>query len=364
MAIAPNDNIAVWSVTAGGLAIARRLARQWPDATRFASRKLAAAANFSEVVPFGRLTAAVQDRFHGFAGHIFIMAAGIVVRAVAPVLKDKTVDPAVVVVDDGGRFAVSLISGHIGGANRLAARVADVLGATPVITTATDVNQTPAIDVLAVDLGLTIENPKCIKAVNMALLTGASILLHDPYGWLRDHLAGGVAVSAMQDTSLHKSAASSAGVWVDDVLSREQPHALVLRPPSLVAGIGCNRHTPKAEIRAKLMAVLELASLSHRSLRAIASIDLKSDEAGLCALATELDLPLQFFTKDELAAVDTVPTPSDTVARHVGVPSVCEAAALLASQNGRLIVPKQSTRNVTIAIARMAFISSASVPAI
>jgi cobalt-precorrin 5A hydrolase len=285
------------------------------------------------------------------------------VRAIAPVLKDKTVDPAVVVVDDCGRFAVSLISGHIGGANRLALRVAKVLGAAPVITTATDTNQKPAIDVLAVDLGLAIENPECIKAVNMALLTGDPIFLHDPYGWLTHHLAGG-AVSAKEDMLLHKPDMSSAGVWVDDVLGGEPSHALVLRPPSLVAGIGCNRHTPKEEIRAKLMEVLELSSLSHRSLHAIASIDLKSDEAGLCALAADLDLPLQFFTKDQLAAVDNVPTPSDTVAKHVGVPSVCEAAALLASQNGRLIVPKQSTRNVTIAIARMASISSASDPAI
>jgi cobalt-precorrin 5A hydrolase len=292
------------------------------------------------------------------------MATGIVVRAIAPVLKDKTVDPAVVVVDDRGRFAVSLISGHIGGANRLASEVADLLGAAPVITTATDTNQKPAIDVLAVDLGLTIENPECIKAVNMALLTGDSILLHDPYGWLTDHLPGGVVVSAKPDTSLHRPDASSAGVWVDDGLGGEPSHALVLRPPSLVAGIGCNRHTPKEQILAKLMEVLELSSLSHRSLRAIASIDLKSDEAGLCALAAELDLPLQFFAKDQLAVVDNVPTPSDTVAKHVGVPSVCEAAALLASQNGRLIVPKQSTRNVTIAIARMASISSASDPAI
>jgi cobalt-precorrin 5A hydrolase len=364
MAIATNDNIAVWSVTANGLSIARRVARQWPGATLFASRKVAAVAGSAAVVPFYRLTDAVQDRFHRFAGHIFIMAAGIVVRAVAPVLKDKTIDPAVVVVDDCGRFAVSLISGHIGGANRLAMRVADVLGAAPVITTATDINQKPAIDVLAVDLGLAIENPERIKAVNMALLTDDPILLHDPCGWLADRLAGGAVVSAKQDRSLHKPDASSAGVWVDDVLGGEPAHALVLRPPSLIAGIGCNRNTPKEEIRAKLTEVMALASLSHRSLRAIASIDLKSDEVGLCALAAELELPLQFFTKDQLATVDNVPTPSDTVAKHIGVPSVCEAAALLASQNGRLIVPKQSTRNVTIAIARMASISSASVPEI
>lgn len=364
MAIAPNHSIAVWSLTPNGLSIARRVARQWPGATLFVSPKIAAAAGASEVVPFGRLTDSVRDRFHSFTGHIFIMATGIVVRAIAPVLKDKTVDPAVVVVDDCGRFAVSLISGHIGGANRLASKVADVLGATPVITTATDTNQKPAIDVLAVDLGLTIENPECIKVVNMALLTGEPILLHDPCGWLTDHLPGGGVDSAKLDTSPHKPDASSAGVWVDDVLGGELSHALVLRPPSLVAGIGCKRHTPKEQIRAKLMEVLELASLSHRSLRTIASIDLKFDEAGLCALAAELDLPLQFFTKDQLAAVDNVPTPSDTVAKHIGVPSVCEAAALLASQNGRLIVPKQSTRNVTIAIARTASISSASVPAI
>lgn len=363
MAIAPNDNIAVWSVTHSGLSIARRVERQWPGVTLFASRKIVADANAAGMATFLRLKNAVENNFMRFSGHIFIMATGIVVRTIAPLLTDKTADPAVVVVDDRGRFAISLTSGHIGGANRLAEQAAGVLGATPVITTATDINQKPAIDVLAGDLGIAIENPEGIKPVNMALLTDAPILLHDPYGWLTDRLPAGVAIPAKRDDCFQDPAASAAGVWVDDAIGEVPSHALVLRPPSLVAGIGCNRHTPVEEIRAKLMDVLKQFRLSHRSLRTIASIDLKSDEAGLCVLAAELDLPLQFFAKDKLAAVDHVPTPSDTVAKHVGVSSVCEAAALLASQNGRLIVPKQSTHNVTIAIARTASISSASVPA-
>jgi cobalt-precorrin 5A hydrolase len=244
-------------------------------------------------------------------------------------------------------------------------RTGDLLGATPVITTATDINQKPAIDWLAMDLGMTIENPECIKPVNMALLTGDPIRLHDPYGWVADRLPSGLVVAQKQgDLFQGADASAPAGVWVDDIIGKVPSHVLVLRPLSLVAGIGCNRHTRLEEIRTKLMDVLERFFLSHFSLRTIASIDLKFDEAGLCALSQELGLPLKFFTKDELAAVDNVPTPSEMVAKHVGVPSVCEAAALLASRNGRLIVPKQSARNVTIAIARMASTSSASAPVI
>ena len=120
---------------------------------------------------FGSLTEMVAASFRRYEGHVFIMATGIVVRTVAGLLVHKTEDPAVVVVDDRGMFAISLLSGHLGGANRLAGEVAAAIGAQPVITTATDMNAVPAIDVLALELGLRIENPNAIKTVNMALLS-------------------------------------------------------------------------------------------------------------------------------------------------------------------------------------------------
>jgi cobalt-precorrin 5A hydrolase len=365
MAIGPQSNIAAWSVTPNGLRLAQRFKDHWSGLTVFCSQRAAVHDGRADVKIFQRLADQVKESFHRFDGHLFIMAAGIVVRTIAPMLNDKTTDPAVVVVDDGGRFAISLTSGHIGGANRLAKQAAQLLDATPVITTATDVNHKPAIDLLAAQLGLGIENPQCIKIVNMALLTQERIELHDPAGWLGDRLPGAVAFPRnLPDGPTEPAPPGRAAVWIDDTICSLPSHTLVLRPPSLVAGIGCNRNTSCEAIRQKLEQVLAQFALSPGSLRSIASIDIKSDEKGLCALAAQMNLALHFFSKDQLAAVEDIPTPSATVEKHIGVPSVCEAAAILASRNGELIVPKQSTRNVTVAIARTVSTSSASDPAI
>jgi cobalt-precorrin 5A hydrolase len=155
-------------------------------------------------------------------------------------------------------------------------------------------------------------------------------------------------------------------VFVDDRLVAAPSGALILRPATLVAGIGCNRNTPQAEIRAMLCDTLAAAGLAAASLARLASIDLKSDEPGLAGLAQELGVPIEFFNRNEIRRVEgAVPTPSARVEKHVGVKSVCEAAAILAARGGTLIVPKRSTRNVTIAIARIRIgsMSSASGPA-
>ena len=363
MATGLGSKIALWVVTPNGLDLARRVRTKWPHAVLFCSRRLADAGGTEQPRIFDALPEAVGAHFHYFQGHIFIMAAGIVVRSIAACLDSKTTDPAVVVVDDLGRFAVSLVSGHLGGANQLARQAADLLGATAVITTATDINAKPAIDVLATDRGLKIENPAAIKAVNMALLTNGPIQVHDPYNWLGGGLPNVLPFDTSPDPSAGQGVSEAAGVWVDDVICDPAPGILVLRPPSLVAGIGCNRNTSREEIHDLLQRVLAEFGLASACLCRLASIDLKSDETGLCALAAEMDLALDFFYKEALAGVEDIPTPSATVSKHVGVPSVCEAAAILASRNGRLIVSKQSTRNVTVAIARLVSISSASVPA-
>jgi cobalt-precorrin 5A hydrolase len=305
----------------------------------------------ASAVRFASLADAVAERFYRYAGHVFLMAAGIVVRTVAPLMVHKTQDPAVVVVDDAGNFAVSLLSGHIGGANRLAEQVAAAIGAQAVITTATDANKAPAIDVLAVELGLKIENPPAIKTVNMALLTGAPVEVHDPLGILAGRIPNAAAFGGTR-------AAYPARVCVDDRVTEAPPGALVLRPPSLVAGIGCNRNTNLEELRGLVFDTLQASGLARASLKSLASIDLKRDEPGLVDLADEMGLPLEFFGREEIGGVeDSVPTPSAVVAKHVGVNSVCEAAAILASRGGALIVPKRTSRNATIAIARINFTS-------
>ena len=142
---------------------------------------------------------------------------------------------------------------------------------------------------------------------------------------------------------------------MDDVLLDLPQSTLVLRPASLVAGIGCNRNTAADEIKTLLEAVLAAAGLSILSLKRLASIDVKSDEEGLIALSREFDLPLMFYERQQLNRVMNIENPSTVVEKHVGVKSVCEAAAILGARNGTLIVPKQKTKNVTVAIARIDF---------
>jgi cobalt-precorrin 5A hydrolase len=342
------NKTAVWAITPNGAALAIRIAAALPAAELFGTDALAGLPE--SAVRFGSLREAVGAHFTRFGGHVFIMATGIVVRMVAGLLVHKTADPAVVAVDDRGRFAVSLLSGHIGGANRLAQQVAAAIGAQPVITTATDVNAIPAVDAVAVELGLTIENPPAIKTVNMALLAGRPIDVHDPFGLLAGRLPAVPAGGGRP--------AAPARVWVDDRLAAAPPGALVLRPPTLVAGIGCNRNTSAEEIRGLLLGTLLDSGLAAASLKRLASVDLKGDEPGLISLAQELGLFLELFGRAELGSVqDAVPTPSAAVEKHIGVKSVCEAAAILASRGGELIVPKRSSRNATVAIARTSFTS-------
>ncbi|MFZ2039851.1 MAG: cobalt-precorrin 5A hydrolase [Desulfobacterales bacterium] len=347
--------LAVWAITPNGAEIALRLARHLPGCDLCLAAGLARAP-LAEVT-FQRLAHALPLRFTRYGGHIFVMATGIVVRLIAPLIRHKTLDPAVVVIDEGARHAISLVSGHLGGANQLALEVGRITAADPVITTATDLNAVPAIDLLAKENHLSIENPAAIHYVSMALLTGQPVRLHDPMGWIGGRLPAG-AVIAFHAPEVGRT---TAGVWVDDVLAPVPPRTLVLRPPSLVAGMGCNRGTPLAEMRGLLLDTLARFRLAPASLNQIASITLKQDEPGLLALAQTLGVPLVFFEKDALARVDGVVSPSAMVAHHIGVESVCEAAAILAAGNGPLIVPKQTTRNATVAIARIPSTSSASV---
>ena len=367
-----STHTAIWALTPKGATLARCLAEHLTPADCFLSTRIATEKHQSYT--YKHLKEAVAGKFGQYKKHIFIMATGIVVRTIAPYLIHKTKDPAVVVVDEAGKFAISLISGHLGGANELAHKVAKAICGQAVITTATDVNDVPAVDLLAKKKRLKIENPTAIKAVNMALLTGEQMTIYDPYKQLEDQpwstplkfLSG----DANWDQIREKFSQSAAGVLIDD---RRRPDldqtisdqkVLVLRPLTLTVGMGCNRNTPAEEMIELLEAVFNQFNLSMDSIETLASVDLKADEPGLLHLGRKLNLELTLFSPDELDKVEHVPTPSTVVKKHLGVSSVCEAAALLGSHKGTLIVPKQKTQNVTLAIARRDFTSSVSARAV
>ena len=381
--------VAVWAITSGGLRLSGEIAGVVAGSRRFVSAALARRSGAhegegdSETPPFEtfeKLSDAVARRFGEFAGHIFIMSTGIVVRTIASLMVHKTVDPAVVVVDDRGLHSISLISGHLGGANALALRVAEGIGARPVITTATDVNHAPAIDLIAKSAGLAIENPGAIKHVNRSFLEGEPIAFHDPYNLvlpqvperyvLKDAQFGqpGSSIEEGAGTARREAKfpgspreqgeAPGARVYVDDRIADLPEETLVLRPPTLFAGMGCNRGTDMGEMRELLLTVLEENGLALGSLAGLASVDLKHDEVGLLRLTEALNLNIEFFSRDTLSGIGNIQSPSKMVEKHIGVKSVCEAAAILAAGRGSLIVPKRKTRNVTVAIARVPSISS------
>jgi cobalt-precorrin 5A hydrolase len=349
--------VAIWAITPKGANLGRKIAESLSDADLYLSANLEKS-NISSNT-FKRLSGALPRFFNKYNGHIFIMSTGIVVRIIAHLLRHKTVDPAVVVVDEMGNHSISLVSGHIGGANMLANKVAGLIGADPVITTATDIHRVPSIDILAIEKGLFIENPDAIKGVNMAFLSGDKIYFHDPFGLLTDSIPN-LILDACSDGNNPEDISKTylkeiSGVFICDVRFDLPPQMLILRPESLVAGIGCNRNTSMEEMKSFLHEVLEKFRLSFNSLKCIATINIKKDELGLLALSEELELPITFYDREELNQIKTIETPSLMVEKFTGVKSVCEAAAILASNNGKLIVPKHSTRNVTIAIARKSF---------
>lgn len=353
---------ALWVLTPNGLKLAERILHIITDIDIYISKNVDKP--LFRHFRFQSLNDKLRKKFNKYGSHIFIMSTGIVVRVIAPLITNKTEDPAVVVVDDTGHHAISLLSGHLGGANDLTLKIADILGADPVITTATDVNRVPAIDILAKKKNLVIENSQAIKTVNMALLKGEKIWVHDPLGYLAKCLPNSKSANFLElDANINKKEKKialnqNASVFIDDITIELPSQTLILRPLTLVAGIGCNRNTDWEEISTLLIKVLKSHRLAQGSLKCMASIDVKADEAGLIAAARNLNLPLVFFKREELNSVEGIQNPSAVVERHVGVKSVCEAAAIRAARSGTLIVPKQSTKNVTVAIARINFLLS------
>ncbi len=322
-------NLAAIAFTADGLALGRRLAAALPEDT------LALSAGFGpDKVGFRTWTA---ENFPCRDGLVFIGATGIAVRAVAPHLVSKTSDPAVLVLDDLGRFCIPLVSGHLGGANALARRVAARLGATPVITTATDGHGLFAVDTWAKSQGLRILNPAGIKAVSSRLLAGETVRLRSRFP-LAGRPPAGVTVTdeAPWDVSI-------------DLGTREAPLCLV--PRAVWVGAGCRRGVPAESLARSLEALLREAGVDRRALAGLCTIDRKADEPGLLALAESLGLPLTTYTAEQLRAVPGAFTASDFVRKTVGVDNVCERSAVLGSGGGRLIAKKHAEGGVTMALA-------------
>jgi cobalt-precorrin 5A hydrolase/precorrin-3B C17-methyltransferase len=318
--------IALIAATANGRRNAAHLADALPDARLYP----------------GKPGEALRRAWDECDGIVLFLATGAAVRLVAPLLDSKHTDPGVVTVDDAARFAVALCGGHEGGANTLAERVARALGATPVVTTASDALSVPALDTLGEKLGFRLEDGSDLAAVGAALVSGERVNLVSDRRWPLGPLPENVVRSGELEAPL---------IWISDKTEPAPPRpAVVYRPPSLVVGVGCSRGASAGEILSLLDTSLMDAGLSKGSVAALASIDVKRDEAGLLEAAERLGVPVRFHTADALSAVEA-PNPSEVVRGAVGTPSVAEAAVL--AGGARLVVEKRKSGMATVAVGRL-----------
>lgn len=280
---------------------------------------------------------------------VFIGAAGIAVRLIAPHVRSKVSDPAVVVVDEGGGFAVSLLSGHIGGGNDLTRRIAETCGAVPVITTATDINGVFAVDEWAKRQGFHILNPERIKDVSSSLLAGKAIDIR-----CEAEISGELPEGVRQISSGLCDAAVSIFRDADRDAERERVKPLILVPRIAVLGIGCRRGSSAEKIESCFSHMLEEAGIYGESVCAAASIDLKKDEKGLLEFCESRGLPFRTYTAEELKAAEGEFSSSEFVRSTTGVDNVCERSAVLCSQ-GKLYIKKHVEDGVTMALALKGF---------
>lgn len=279
------------------------------------------------------------ERFGAADALVFIGAAGIAVRAIAPEVVSKAGDPAVVVVDDRGRFAISLLSGHIGGANELAERIAALLGATPVVTTATDGNGVFAVDVWAGRNGLTITNPERIKVVSAKLLSGEEVKMRSAFP-IHGDLPKGLTLSD-----------SGFDVLVD-VRNDSRSEVLFLAPPALTLGLGCRRGVPAATLEKAFLAFCEANGFHPLAFARVCSIDLKKGEPGALLFCEKFGLPFVVFDAGTLAEAEGDFAASRFVASVAGVDNVCERSAVVGSgKGGRLVAGKTVSDGVALAAA-------------
>ena len=336
--------------TRNGMELEKRLAaaaiRRGYETTAFVKSKYVNTADDGEVWQ-------VEEKLSEWArkwipqadGVIFIGAAGICVRTIAPFVKSKKTDPAVLVLDEKGSFVISLLSGHLGGANEMAQWIAEEIGAIPVITTATDVNHHFAVDVFAKKNHLAISNMVLAKEVSALVLQNTILPAGAGEGYVNKENQ-----KEFQELSFAKETAPDgyrATFWIQ----LPDQSVLHLIPKVVTLGIGCKKGTSKEIIEEQVCRVLKSYGIFPQAIRQAASIDLKKDEPGLMAFCEKWRVPLVTYSKEELRQVEGNFTPSAFVSQITGVDNVCERSACLASGHGTLLVKKQAACGVTVACA-------------
>lgn len=357
------DKIVFVAITKHGVDIIRNLKEKMPNADVYYMRKFAKGDEEERGFTLfdGSIRLLLPDMFARYDGIVSVISLGAMVRMIAPILKDKRTDPAVVCVDDRAQFAISVLSGHVGRANDLTNIVANKLGATPVITTASDVQKTIPVDIFGREFGWTIEDETHIVTASASVVNEEPLVVVQESGerhwWKHDRpIPSHIQVVDSCEEALTKEFKGALVIThrliPEEIGEKLLQNGVVYRPKSIVLGIGCNRGTAAEEIEDVILTTLEEQQLSIKSVKAIATIDLKKDEVGLLEICEKYGFEFLYYPPSELNKVP-IENPSETVFKYTGAYGVSEPAAKLAAGEEELLLEKKKSGNVTISIAIM-----------
>ncbi|PID89484.1 MAG: cobalt-precorrin 5A hydrolase [Bacteroidia bacterium] len=287
----------------------------------------------------GRLKTFCGSLFEKHDALIFIMATGIVVRSIAPWIRHKTKDPAVLVIDDKGTHVISLLSGHLGGANALTLKVAELISAKPVITTSSDVNKRTSVDMLAQKYGLLIDSMSDAKDITAIIVNGGTVALDDDCQIINEPIR------------------QEAGTTIGKIIVSNKAHIaeqlpfVKLIPKNIILGLGCRKGILPSKFMDFINDTLKVHNIDKRSIRLIASIDVKKEERAILEAGKTLNVPCQFYSAESLQEVDDLFEGSAFVKQTVGVASVSTCSAYTAAKkSGIFLAKKIKKEGMTISI--------------
>ena len=346
--------IAVLAITKNGIEMSLRLKEYFSDFEIFAPIKFSD--NNGKIQWYDESTTQkIVDLFKSNEGIVCLFSLGAVIRLLAPHIKDKKTDPAVIVIDDNANFVISVLSGHLGGANELSNEIAEKIGSTPVITTAADVNKTIAVDLVGKEFGWKIDDDSNVTRISAFMVNKEKIGIFQNIGkkeWWKGKFPDNITFfSNIED--LKASDSKGYLIITNDQIDDESilKNSVVYRVPDLVVGIGLHWDTSKETILNGVNETLKKFELKQKQIARFVSIKKEKDVIGLIELGREMNIPIEYIDREELATI-TAPNPSETVQAFEGTASVSEAAAIKSSK-GELIVEKQKfPPNLTVAIAR------------
>ena len=350
-----SSKVAIVCITKNGINISKRIKEKIPSASIYAQSKHKDSSD--GIIWFEKNTKImIEEIFKKYDSIICIFSLGAVIRLISNLLVDKKIDPAVIVIDDKANFVISTLSGHLGGANSLSKHIADILNSTAVITTAADVNETIAVDLLGNDFKWRIENFENVTKVSAHMVNDEKIGIYQDTGetkWWDKELPKNVII--VEDIDELKSDNFRAGLIISDKIITDPlliGKSVIYRPKSLVVGLGFHWDTTQKDIEDGIMKVLKENGLSFLSIRNLSTIDRGKSPTSLGSFSDKHGIPLEFFEKEKLNKI-MVPNPSDVVKKYEGTSSVSEASSILSS-GGELIITKQKfPPNLTVAVCRI-----------